>query len=64
MLTGLNHLTLAVSDVQRSLAFYRDVLQLRVEASWDAGAYLSLPGLWLCLSLDPLQPISPHSLQG
>ncbi|MCL9799118.1 fosfomycin resistance glutathione transferase [Pseudomonas sp. AKS31] len=55
MLTGLNHLTLAVSDLQRSLTFYRDVLQLRVEATWDAGAYLSLPGLWLCLSLDPLR---------
>ncbi|MFJ2479989.1 fosfomycin resistance glutathione transferase [Pseudomonas sp. NPDC087598] len=53
MLTGLNHLTLAVTDLNRSLAFYRDVLQLRVEATWDAGAYLSLPGLWLCLSLDP-----------
>ncbi|VEF09567.1 glyoxalase/bleomycin resistance protein/dioxygenase [Pseudomonas fluorescens] len=55
MLSGLNHLTLAVSDLQRSLAFYRDVLQLRVEATWDSGAYLSLPGLWLCLSLDPLR---------
>ncbi|MBV4459849.1 fosfomycin resistance glutathione transferase [Pseudomonas sp. COR58] len=53
MLTGLNHLTLAVTDLARSLAFYRDVLGLRVEATWDAGAYLSLPGLWLCLSLDP-----------
>ncbi|POA46232.1 fosfomycin resistance glutathione transferase [Pseudomonas sp. MPR-ANC1] len=53
MLTGLNHLTLAVTDLNRSLAFYRDVLQLRVDATWDAGAYLSLPGLWLCLSLDP-----------
>ena len=52
MLTGLNHLTLAVGDLNRSLAFYRDVLQLRVEATWDNGAYLSLPGLWLCLSLD------------
>lgn len=50
MLTGLNHLTLAVRDLQRSLAFYRDVLQLNVEATWDNGAYLSLPGLWLCLS--------------
>lgn len=49
MLTGLNHLTLAVRDLQRSLAFYRDVLQLDVEATWDNGAYLSLPGLWLCL---------------
>lgn len=59
MLTGLNHLTLAVSDLNRSLAFYRDVLQLRVEATWDAGAYLSLPGLWLCLSLDPRRSSEP-----
>lgn len=61
MLTGLNHLTLAVSDLNRSLAFYRDVLQLRVEATWDAGAYLSLPGLWLCLSLDPLRTSEPSA---
>ncbi|MCU7249648.1 fosfomycin resistance glutathione transferase [Pseudomonas koreensis] len=53
MLTGLNHLTLAVTDLDRSLAFYRELLGLRVDATWDAGAYLSLPGLWLCLSLDP-----------
>ncbi|TMU77711.1 fosfomycin resistance glutathione transferase [Pseudomonas fluorescens] len=59
MLTGLNHLTLAVGDLQRSLAFYRDVLQLRVEATWDAGAYLSLPGLWLCLSLDSTRSSEP-----
>lgn len=59
MLTGLNHLTLAVSDLPRSLAFYRDLLGLRVEATWDAGAYLSLPGLWLCLSLDPLRKAEP-----
>jgi catechol 2,3-dioxygenase-like lactoylglutathione lyase family enzyme len=60
MLTGLNHLTLAVSDLNRSLTFYRDVLQLHVEATWDAGAYLSLPGLWLCLSLDPLRKSEPN----
>ena len=60
MLTGLNHLTLAVSDLNRSLTFYRDVLQLHVEATWDAGAYLSLPGLWLCLSLDPLRKFEPN----
>jgi len=55
MLTGLNHLTLAVTDLNRSVAFYRDLLQLRLDATWDAGAYLSLPGLWLCLSLDSLR---------
>ncbi|MGE1173559.1 fosfomycin resistance glutathione transferase [Pseudomonas sp. BW7P1] len=59
MLTGLNHLTLAVTDLDRSLGFYRDVLGLRVEATWDAGAYLSLPGLWLCLSLDAQRQSEP-----
>ena len=59
LLTGLNHLTLAVSDLARSVAFYRDLLQLQVHATWDDGAYLSLPGLWLCLSRDPLRNAEP-----
>ena len=59
MLTGLNHLTLAVTDLPRSVSFYHDLLQLRLDATWDHGAYLSLPGLWLCLSLDPARPSVP-----
>jgi len=59
LLTGLNHLTLAVTDLNRSVTFYQDLLQLRLEAIWDTGAYLSLPGLWLCLSLDPLRKSEP-----
>jgi len=52
MLRGLNHLTLAVSDLQRSLAFYSDVLGIAVATEWDKGAYLECGELWLCLSLD------------
>lgn len=52
MLTGLNHLTLAVCDLERSFAFYTTVLGLRPRARWNTGAYLSLGTLWLCLSLD------------
>jgi len=59
MLSGLNHLTLAVTDLDRSLVFYHELLQLRLEARWDSGAYLSLPGLWLCLSLDPSRKTEP-----
>ncbi|KTC64391.1 glutathione transferase [Pseudomonas fluorescens ABAC62] len=59
MLTGLNHLTLAVTDLHRSLRFYHDLLGLQLEATWDSGAYLSLPGLWLCLSRDPLRDSTP-----
>lgn len=50
--TGLNHITLAVTDVQRSLAFYRDVLGFAVRAIWPEGAYLEAGSLWLCLSCD------------
>lgn len=53
MLSGFNHLTLAVTDKDRSVSFYHQVLQLQLDATWDHGAYLSLPGFWLCLSLDP-----------
>jgi catechol 2,3-dioxygenase-like lactoylglutathione lyase family enzyme len=52
MLTGLNHLTLSVRELARSVAFYRDTLDLRLHARWDRGAYLSAGDLWLCLSLD------------
>ena len=49
---GLNHLTLAVSNLDRSLAFYRDVLGCKVSAVWATGAYLEAGTLWLRLSLD------------
>ncbi|WP_281546301.1 fosfomycin resistance glutathione transferase [Grimontia sp. SpTr1] len=52
MLKGLNHITLAVSDLERSLAFYLDVLGFQGHVRWDGGAYLSLSDLWLCLSVD------------
>lgn len=52
MLSGLNHLTLAVSDLTASVAFYHQLLGMRLHARWDGGAYLSCGELWLCLSLD------------
>ena len=53
MLTGLNHLTLAVSDLHSSVYFYQQILGLKLHAKWDRGAYLECCGLWLCLSFDP-----------
>lgn len=50
---GLNHLTLAVADLERSLTFYRDLVGFRLRAIWLAGAYLEAGNLWLCLSVDP-----------
>lgn len=52
MLTGLNHLTLAVSDLGRSWEFYTEYLGFVPKAKWNTGAYLLLGELWLCLSLE------------
>ncbi|ENA27486.1 hypothetical protein HMPREF1487_09142 [Pseudomonas sp. HPB0071] len=52
MLSGLNHLTLAVSDLNKSIDFYSQSLGFVLHASWPNGAYLTLGELWLCLSLD------------
>ncbi|MCJ1883143.1 VOC family protein, partial [Pseudomonas nitroreducens] len=58
---GLNHITLAVADVQRSLTFYRDILGFRVRAIWAEGAYLEAGSLWLCLSRDDQVRQAPHA---
>ncbi|WP_426505481.1 fosfomycin resistance glutathione transferase [Serratia proteamaculans] len=52
MLTGLNHITLAVSNLAKSLNFYVETLGFTPKAKWAHGAYLSLGELWLCLSVD------------
>ena len=53
MITGLNHITLAVSDLPRSIRFYKDLLGCELVSRQDSGAYFSLGGFWLCLSVDP-----------
>lgn len=40
MLTALNHLTLAVSSLERSLAFYQQYLGMQCHASWETGVSL------------------------
>lgn len=52
MLNGLNHITIAVSDVSGSFDFYVNRLGFTPKAKWAGGAYLSLGNLWLCLSAD------------
>lgn len=52
-LTGLNHLTFAVSDLERSLAFYAGLLGFSVRMRSGTSAYLEAGGLWLALVVDP-----------
>lgn len=49
---GLNHLTLSITDLERSFAFYVDLLGCRPVARWSRGAYLETDDLWLALVVD------------
>ncbi len=61
MLRGLNHITIAVSDLEQALRFYIDAVGMRGHVRWDHGAYLTLGEVWFCLSCDKVQPSQDYS---
>lgn len=61
MLRGVNHITIAVSDLNCSLAFYTELLGMQAHVRWDKGAYLSLGSTWFCLSCDVVSPAQDYS---
>lgn len=61
MITGLNHLTIAVSNLSRSFDFYTDVLGFDPQGCWDKGAYLSAGDLWICLALETAMPARDYT---
>lgn len=61
MVSGLNHITLAVNDLEISLAFYIQALGFKGKVKWAKGAYLCADDLWLCLSCDTPCPSQDYS---
>jgi catechol 2,3-dioxygenase-like lactoylglutathione lyase family enzyme len=61
MLQGINHITIAVSDLARSIHFYQKQLGMTLNVKWPSGAYLSVGGQWICLSLDEVCPSKDYS---
>ncbi len=57
---GLNHVTLAVGDLDRAVKFYVEGLGLALRKHWAKGAYLEAGSLWIALSPDPLARREPH----
>jgi catechol 2,3-dioxygenase-like lactoylglutathione lyase family enzyme len=53
MIHGINHITLAVRDLEESCRFYTEVLECTLATRWPKGAYLLAGDVWLTLSLDP-----------
>ena len=60
MITGLNHITLAVKDIEESFSFYRTVMGFIPLCKWEGSAYFLVgnpdqPGcLWFCLDRDAI----------
>src|ERR1051325_6303173 len=52
MITGLNHLTLAVSNLEGSVAFYTELLGFSIRMRGPSSAYLEAGTLWLALVVD------------
>ncbi len=63
MITSMNHITLAVKDIERASTFYRHVLGLTLLARWDNGAYFLVgdqeQGFWFCLNVDEKHQPNP-----
>lgn len=51
-ITGFNHLTLAVSDLERSVGFYSGLLGFELRWRGADSAYLEAGSLWLALVVD------------
>jgi catechol 2,3-dioxygenase-like lactoylglutathione lyase family enzyme len=65
MITGINHINLAVSDIQRAFDFYKDIMGFKPLCKSEGSAYF-LAGnpddhgcLWLSLDLDREQLRKP-----
>lgn len=61
MIVGLNHITIAVNDLDESFDFYVGLLGMTPCAKWFNGAYLTLNDVWFCLSHDTAIPSNDYS---
>jgi catechol 2,3-dioxygenase-like lactoylglutathione lyase family enzyme len=52
MITGINHITLAVRDIDESFKFYTDILGLKPIQKSSRSAYLLAGDTWIALTQD------------
>ena len=61
MITHANHYTLAVTDIERSFNFYKNILGLKPLCKWPKGAYFLAGDFWFCLNLDSNRKPEPDA---
>lgn len=59
---GLNHITIFVQDLERSLQFYTEVLRMQLIRKGDDYAYLESGRTWFCISQQIKDPFQPDQL--
>lgn len=59
ILSGMNHITLAVTDIERAFHFYHEILELKPLCKWDHGAYFLIDNFWFCLNVDNTHQPTP-----
>jgi len=52
MIAGINHITLAVKNIEESFKFSQDILEFKPVIKWKKGAYFLAGDLWFCLIQD------------
>ena len=52
MIKGINHITLAVNNIETSFEFYKDILGFNPVVKWKNGAYLTAGNTWIALNQD------------
>ncbi|MFS0780886.1 metallothiol transferase FosB [Bacillus sp. 1P06AnD] len=54
MIKGLNHITISVSSLEKSILFYQHIFNAQLIMRGENTAYFSLNGIWLALNEERL----------
>lgn len=52
MVENINHITIAVSDLEKSFKFYKDILGFVPKLRWKNGAYFIVGNIWFAINKD------------
>jgi len=58
---GLNHITIAVSNIDISFEFYSNILKFKPIMKSEFSAYFDINGIWIALVIDDNAGSSNHS---